>query len=73
MRAVVVTPSLDWRLHGFDMLSEHQPATSIDWPLMHASWIVGAQYKSAEVCCIEEKCSRTDTVPQKLLERCICK
>ena len=67
MRAVVVTPSLDWRLHGFDMLSEHQPATSIDWPLMHASWMVGAQYKSAEVCCIEEKCSRTDTVPQKLL------
>ncbi|EIE25277.1 ARM repeat-containing protein, partial [Coccomyxa subellipsoidea C-169] len=49
MRAVVVTPSLDWRLHGFDMLSEHQPATSIDWPLMHASWMVGAQYKPAEL------------------------
>ncbi|CAL8461727.1 g1258 [Coccomyxa elongata] len=49
MRAVVVTPSLDWRLHGFDLLSEHQPTTSIDWPLMHASWMVGAQYKPAEL------------------------
>ncbi len=50
MRAIVVTPSLDWRLHGFDLLSEHQPATGFEWPLMAATWMVGAQYKPAEVC-----------------------
>ena len=49
MRAVVVTPTLDWRLHGFDLLSEHQPATGVEWPLMNAAWMVGAQYKPAEV------------------------
>ena len=49
MRAVVVTPTLDWRLHGLDLLSEHQPATGVEWPLMGAAWMVGAQYKPAEV------------------------
>ena len=51
MRAVVVTPTLDWRLHGFDLLSEHAPAAAAgaEWPLMNAAWIVGAQYKPAEV------------------------
>ncbi len=49
MRAIVVTDSLDWRLHGFDLLSEHQPATGFDWPLEAATWMVGAQYKPAEV------------------------
>ena len=49
MRAIVVTQSLDWRLHGFDLLSEHQPATGFEWPLMAATWMVGAQYKPAEV------------------------
>ena len=49
MRAIVVTQSLDWRLHGFDLLCEHQPATGFEWPLMAASWMVGAQYKPAEV------------------------
>lgn len=50
MRAIVVTQSLDWRLHGFDLLSEHEPATGFEWPLMAATWMVGAQYKPAEVC-----------------------
>ncbi len=49
MRAIVVTDSLDWRLHGFDLLSEHQPATGFEWPLEAATWMVGAQYKPAEV------------------------
>ena len=48
MRAVVVTPTLDWRLHGFDLLCEHAPQPAADWPLMAAAWMVGAQYKPAE-------------------------
>lgn len=54
MRAVVVTPTLDWRLHGFDLLCEHAPAAAAgaEWPLMNAAWIVGAQYKPAEVRCL---------------------
>eukprot|EP00878_Enallax_costatus_P016353 GHUV01017153.1.p1 GENE.GHUV01017153.1~~GHUV01017153.1.p1 ORF type:complete len:345 (+),score=98.92 GHUV01017153.1:319-1353(+) len=47
MSAVVVTDSLDWRLHGFDLLSEH--TLTGDFALKHASWMVGSQYKPAEV------------------------
>ncbi|KAL3157198.1 hypothetical protein ABBQ38_001437 [Trebouxia sp. C0009 RCD-2024] len=47
MRAVVVTETLDWRLHGLDLMTEHM-ATG-DLPLMSASWMVGAQYKPAEI------------------------
>ena len=53
MRALVVTPSLDWRLHGFDLLCEHQPVTGVEWPLTAATWMVGAQYKPAEVSCVQ--------------------
>ena len=45
-----MTPTLDWRLHGFDLLSEHAPAAAgVEWPLSNAAWMVGAQYKPAEV------------------------
>lgn len=47
MRAVVVTETLDWRLHGLDLMTEHM-ATG-DLPLMSASWMVGAQYKPLEI------------------------
>lgn len=47
LRAVVVTATLDWRLHGFDLLSDH--AGGGDLPLMAASWMVALQYKAAEV------------------------
>lgn len=47
MRAVVVTETLDWRLHGLDLMTEHM-ATG-DLPLMSASWMVGAQYKPSEI------------------------
>ena len=47
MRAVVVTETLDWRLHGLDLMTDHQ-ATG-DLPLMSASWMVGAQYKPSEI------------------------
>ena len=41
LRAVVVTEQLDWRLHGFDLLSEHSAVSSFDSPLRHASRLVG--------------------------------
>ena len=47
MTAVVVTETLDWRLHGLDLMTEHM-ATG-DLPLMSASWMVGAQYKPSEI------------------------
>jgi hypothetical protein len=43
MQAVVVTETLDWRLHGFDLLSEHQPPPGTEWPLMNAGWMVRGQ------------------------------
>ncbi len=47
MRAVVVTETLDWRLHGLDLMTEHM--ANGDLPLMSASWMVGAQYKPSEI------------------------
>lgn len=49
MGAVVVTQTLDWKLHGFDVLSEHQFASQYDLPLTAAEWLVSAQYKPGEV------------------------
>lgn len=36
--AVVVTDTLDWKLHGFDLLSE--AALPADHALQHAAWMV---------------------------------
>ena len=49
--AIVVTEGLDWRLHGFDLVTEHAwpAALGADVPLTAASWMVGAQYKPGEV------------------------
>ncbi len=47
MGSVVVTDTLDWKLHGLDLVSEHQ--WSGDLPLTSASWMVASQYKPAEV------------------------
>lgn len=47
MGSVVVTDTLDWKLHGLDLLSEHQWAG--DLPLTSATWMVASQYKPAEV------------------------
>ena len=40
MRTVVVTEQLDWRLHGFDLLSEHVAPATGDWALSASSWLV---------------------------------
>lgn len=47
MAAVVVSESLDWRLHGFDLLSEHSGPANMS--LINAAWMVGSQYKPGEV------------------------
>ena len=52
MRAVVVTPQLDWRLHAFDLLCEAGGpplGSSEPWPLAAGAWAIGSQYKAAEV------------------------
>ena len=40
MEAVLVTQQLDWRLHGFDLLSEHEGTGEL--PLAASSWMVRA-------------------------------
>lgn len=49
--AVVVTEALDWKLHGFDLVteSEWQGGMGAEVPLTAASWMVGAQYKAGEM------------------------
>ncbi|KAG2500649.1 hypothetical protein HYH03_001416 [Edaphochlamys debaryana] len=47
MAAVVVTPGLDWKLHAFDLLSEH--SLPPDNTLQEASWMVGKQYQPGEL------------------------
>lgn len=47
MAAVVVTESLDWKLHGFDLLSEH--SLPGDFALRHASWLAPSQYLPGEL------------------------
>ncbi|GLI62075.1 hypothetical protein VaNZ11_004633 [Volvox africanus] len=47
MTAVVVTSSLDWKLSGFDLLSEH--SLPPDHLLQNSSWMVDNKYKPAEL------------------------
>jgi len=49
--AIVVTESLDWKLHSFDLTTEHEwpIAMGSSIPLAAVSWMVGAQYKPGEV------------------------
>lgn len=49
MAAVAVTPTLDWKLHGFDVASGHQFASQLELPLTAAVWLVPQQYKSGEL------------------------
>ena len=49
--AIVVTDALDWKLHGFDLVTESawQGGMGVEVPLTAASWMVAAQYKPGEV------------------------
>ncbi|KAH6762886.1 kinase family with ARM repeat domain-containing protein [Perilla frutescens var. hirtella] len=50
MASVVVTQTLDWKLHAFDVLSEfdgnNEAATG---PMLQYEWLIGSQYKSMEM------------------------
>mmetsp|Transcript_22045 Transcript_22045/g.61184 ORF Transcript_22045/g.61184 Transcript_22045/m.61184 type:complete len:774 (-) Transcript_22045:119-2440(-) len=48
MAAIVVTPKLDWKLHGLDLLSEHSMEVQPP-PLSAANWMIGGQYIPGEV------------------------
>ncbi|RZC92054.1 hypothetical protein C5167_027946 [Papaver somniferum] len=49
-QSVVVTPTLDWKLHAFDVLSEfdgnNEGSTG---PMLQYEWLVGAQHKPMEL------------------------
>ncbi|KAG6474534.1 hypothetical protein ZIOFF_068471 [Zingiber officinale] len=56
--SVVVTPTLDWKLHAFDVLSEFDGNSEVSNSAMLATimreieqyeWLVGSQYKSMEL------------------------
>lgn len=48
MDAVVVTEKLEWKLHGFDLLSDAKGTNLPEWPLQDFAWMVQKQYKPAE-------------------------
>ncbi|XP_041023735.1 probable inactive serine/threonine-protein kinase scy1 [Juglans microcarpa x Juglans regia] len=50
LASVVVTQTLDWKLHAFDVLSEfdvNNEASTV--PMLPYAWLVGAQYKPTEL------------------------
>lgn len=48
--SVVVTPTLDWKLHAFDVLSEFDGnKEASNEPILQFEWLVGAQYKPIEL------------------------
>ncbi|XP_075666303.1 uncharacterized protein LOC142636110 isoform X1 [Castanea sativa] len=50
LASVVVTQTLDWKLHAFDVLSEfdsNNEASTV--PVLPYAWLVGAQYKPTEL------------------------
>ena len=46
LEAVLVNPQLDWKLSGFDLLSEHSSVTSYDSPLRYAPKLVSPYPRS---------------------------
>ncbi|XP_009779913.1 uncharacterized protein [Nicotiana sylvestris] len=50
LASVVVTQTLDWKLHAFDVLSEFDGHNeSSVGPMLQYDWLIGAQYKSMEL------------------------
>ncbi|KAJ4978377.1 hypothetical protein NE237_009157 [Protea cynaroides] len=49
LASVVVTQTLDWKLHAFDVLSEFDVNSSSTGPMLQYEWLVGSQYKSMEL------------------------
>ncbi|XP_028062837.1 probable inactive serine/threonine-protein kinase scy1 isoform X2 [Camellia sinensis] len=50
LASVVVTQTLDWKLHAFDVLSEFDGNNEASTgPMLQYEWLVGAQYKPMEM------------------------
>ncbi|KAM0950562.1 putative protein kinase SCY1-SCYL1 family [Dioscorea sansibarensis] len=50
LASVVVTQTLDWKLHAFDVLSEFdQNNEASNSPMLQFEWLVGSQYKPMEL------------------------
>ncbi|CAH9126362.1 unnamed protein product [Cuscuta epithymum] len=48
--SVVVTQTLDWKLHAFDVLSEFDGKSEASpGPMLQYEWLIGAQYKPLEM------------------------
>ncbi|XP_022937946.1 probable inactive serine/threonine-protein kinase scy1 isoform X1 [Cucurbita moschata] len=50
LASVVVTPTLDWKLHAFDVLSEFDGNNeSSSGQMLQYAWLIGSQYKPMEL------------------------
>ncbi|RDX84758.1 putative inactive serine/threonine-protein kinase scy1, partial [Mucuna pruriens] len=50
LASVVVTPTLDWKLHAFDVLSELDGGSEMSsGQMLQYAWLVGSQYKPMEL------------------------
>ncbi|XVF24315.1 hypothetical protein REPUB_Repub13aG0117100 [Reevesia pubescens] len=50
LESVVVTQTLDWKLHAFDVLSEYDGTNATaTGPMLQYEWLVGTQYKPTEL------------------------
>lgn len=50
LASVVVTPTLDWKLHAFDVLSEFDGSNETSsMQMLQYAWLVATQYKSTEL------------------------
>ncbi|XP_054781682.1 uncharacterized protein LOC129288891 isoform X2 [Prosopis cineraria] len=49
LASVVVTQTLDWKLHAFDVLSEFDGSNEASAGQMLYAWLVGSQYKPMEL------------------------
>ncbi|XP_024969162.1 N-terminal kinase-like protein [Cynara cardunculus var. scolymus] len=50
LESVVVTQTLDWKLHAFDVLSEFDGNNeAASGPMLQYDWLVGTQYKPVEL------------------------
>ncbi|KAK8575785.1 hypothetical protein V6N12_063442 [Hibiscus sabdariffa] len=50
LESVVVTQTLDWKVHAFEVLSEYDGANgTATGPLLQYEWLIGSQYKPVEL------------------------
>ncbi|KAK7269069.1 hypothetical protein RIF29_21785 [Crotalaria pallida] len=49
LASVVVTQTLDWKLHAFDVLSEFDGSNETSSQMLQYAWLIGTQYKPMEL------------------------